>query len=334
MGRLPDSPPRSSCDRGRPGPRGYPDRRHVGPRDRASRAPARASRARVPHRRGTGQPPDRRVGLQPIVDDYLAHLGGPRLVNRWALPDSPPPGLRRTIVCHQFGISAMAIAKDGSWVATAGTPPGEILLADTTVRIWNVASGILRTAMTGHEGPVFAMALSPDGTQMATGGDDSTVRVWDVATGSERVALRGHEGGVSAVAFSPDGTWLVTGEYFGPVRIWDVATGRTKAILNCEPSESSCVVLAPDGTWLRHGHWRRQGANLGPCYSSGTSRPRRPTPGSRPQCASRPTGPGWRAPATAAPYGFGTCQRVRHAESVPATPIPWQSWRARPTAGG
>jgi WD40 repeat protein len=189
-------------------------------------------------------------GLQPIIDGYLAHLSGPRLVNRWPLPDSPPPGLRRAIACHQFGISAMAIAKDGSWVATAGTPPGETLLADTTVRIWDIASGTLRTTMTGHEGPVFAMALSPDGTKLATGSNDSTVRVWDIATGSEEVALRGHAGGVSAVTFSPDGTWLATGEYFGPVRTWDVATGKIMAILNCEPGESSCVVLAPDGTWL------------------------------------------------------------------------------------
>jgi WD40 repeat protein len=44
----------------------------------------------------------------------------------------------------------------------------------------------------GHTGPVFGVALSPDGKRIASGSDDGTVRVWDAATGKNLLTLNGH----------------------------------------------------------------------------------------------------------------------------------------------
>ena len=55
-----------------------------------------------------------------------------------------------------------------------------------------------------------AVAIAPDGSWLATGGDDGTVRIWDAATGQHRATLAGHTGAVTAVAIAPDGTWLAT----------------------------------------------------------------------------------------------------------------------------
>ena len=45
----------------------------------------------------------------------------PRLVNRWPLPDLPDPALRRVLTGHTGHVTAVAIAPDGSWLATGGT---------------------------------------------------------------------------------------------------------------------------------------------------------------------------------------------------------------------
>jgi WD40 repeat protein len=63
--------------------------------------------------------------------------GGPRLVNRWPLPDLAHPALRRALAGHTAWlfnpVEAVAISADGSWLASASE--------DGTVRIWDTATG-------------------------------------------------------------------------------------------------------------------------------------------------------------------------------------------------
>ncbi len=64
------------------------------------------------------------------------------------------------------------------------------------------------------------IAYSPDGSTIATAGDDGTTRLFDAGKGTQLLVLRGHRLHVSGVAFSPDGTRLASASADATVRIW------------------------------------------------------------------------------------------------------------------
>jgi len=132
-------------------------------------------------------------------------------------------------------VTAVAIAPDGSWLATGGG-------GDGTVRTW-AADGTPRATLTGHRGWVTAVAIAPDGSWLATAGsDDGTVRTW-AADGTPRATLTGHDDGVTAVAIAPDGTWLATASSDPTVRIWaaDGAPSSGVTAIRVDGNVSGCA---------------------------------------------------------------------------------------------
>ena len=76
----------------------------------------------------------------------------------------------------------------------------------------------------GGEGPLWSLAVSQDGKNLATGADDGTVKYWDIA--GERVVwtFSPHKTPIWALALSPQGNYLATGSDDGQAKIWDLQT--------------------------------------------------------------------------------------------------------------
>ncbi len=154
---------------------------------------------------------------------------------------------------HQGRVSSIAVDASQGAVVSGGD--------DGLVRVWDIASGApLAPFMRHPEGPVHAVALSPDGRWILSAGE-SSARLWNAADGemagevlvngaavsvtfspqAERFAVGDSAGNlfiasptdsaplqsgraqdaVLALAFSPDGAMLATGDASGRIQLWD-----------------------------------------------------------------------------------------------------------------
>lgn len=149
----------------------------------------------------------------------------------------------------QHAVHALAFGPDGRWLAGA---------AEKQVLLWDAATGKINVAWEGQAEPITTVALSPDGSTLASAGSlGMAVWLWRVADGEPILVIPDPLDGctVEALAFHPDGQrlavagidWLATGGSNGAIALWNIP-GRYEEAACFDGA--TALAVHPDGQRL------------------------------------------------------------------------------------
>ena len=169
---------------------------------------------------------------------------------------------------HGNAAGALAFSPDGailascSWRQVNGAQSSEIILRDVasgqTLRIlegrWQTAwSGKgAKPPWVGHWGKINSLAFSPDGAQLASGGEDGRVTIWDVKSGKALKTLEKSARPVLSLSFVALQS-LSALSRDGKVMLWNLSDNRVQTL----PLGTS-----NSGDWVRVGAFSRDGAQV------------------------------------------------------------------------
>ena len=145
----------------------------------------------------------------------IASGGWNRSVQVWRVEEGKPIWTYQITNADNYDINtvnAIAWSPDGTRIASGGSRPLILFASNKGVQVWDASTGKRLLTYWGHpeSSDIEAVAWSPNGKSIASGGTDNAVQVWEPTTGNQ-VLTYSHPNWVSAIAWSPDSTRIASG---------------------------------------------------------------------------------------------------------------------------
>jgi len=188
------------------------------------------------------------LATRTLIREYTGHTGplyclalsgdGRTLVtgaqdNTLRVWDAPQTVPLLALAAHGGAISGSAMTADGKLLVTAG--------ADHKLRVWDVAAlekavsagapvdpNIIAKVLSGHEAPITAVTLRPDGSLIATGDVNGKIFFWSPLLEQPRGSIEGP--GVVSLAFNGNTSQLFSCSVDGVIRQWEIPPTATRTL--------------------------------------------------------------------------------------------------------
>lgn len=173
---------------------------------------------------------------------------GVRGVQRWDVPGWTPS---KPLVDAPKNGTVVAVSPAGDWIAAAsGTVAGV-----GKIHLWQAPFDSKPTILSGHYGPISALAWSPAAPlRLASGGVDREVRLWDAADLKAKPKVyTGHRDYVSQIVFAPDGASFITAGGDKTLLVWNPNEAKPIRTFTQHLAGISSLAASSDGTRIAAG---------------------------------------------------------------------------------
>jgi WD40 repeat protein len=137
----------------------------------------------------------------------------------------------------------IVLSRSGRWLVTNQARIGFV---------WDLRSPAVSAREFVSANSIFALAVSPDESLFASGGESRTIALRRFPTGTVQKELISHQAFVTTLAFSPDGRSLLSGDLAGTVKVWSVQSGRFLFDLARLARKIERIEFSPSGRYLAY----------------------------------------------------------------------------------
>lgn len=143
------------------------------------------------------------------------------------------------------------LANSGKVYAVAFSNDGQTLVSgdSSSLKTWNVSTGLRTHIMTGNTQLINRVKISPDGQIAIAASDDRTIKVWHLASG-KLLATLNDINEVWALAISPDGQTLASGGLEGEIKIWNLYDLKLVNVVRAHREGVIDLTFSPNGRML------------------------------------------------------------------------------------
>eukprot|EP00117_Sycon_ciliatum_P043856 scpid56345/ scgid31702/ Transcription initiation factor TFIID subunit 5; TAFII-80; Transcription initiation factor TFIID 85 kDa subunit len=150
---------------------------------------------------------------------------------------------------HSGPVSGLCFCPDDELLATCSH--------DGTVRLWDLASGALKSTSPSMNSPVWDVTC-PDQVNapavLLTASANSTAQLWQISEGSTELRqirlYAGHSADVNRARFHPSLTYVATGSADGMVMLHDTRGKASRTLLPAPRASVDCLAFSPCGCYL------------------------------------------------------------------------------------